>query len=31
MAYGVYRDLYITVPNYPTIAMNLEIDGMSNS
>ena len=31
VAYGVFRDLYITVPNYPTIAMNLEIDGMSNS
>lgn len=31
VCYGVFRDLYITVPNYPTIAMNLEIDGMSNS
>ena len=31
VCYGVFRDLYITVPNYPSIAMNLEIDGMSNS
>lgn len=31
VAYGVYRDLYITVPNNPTISMNLEIDGMNNS
>jgi len=31
VVYGVYRDLYITVPNYPTISLNLEIDGMNNS
>lgn len=31
VCYGVYRDLYITVPNHPTIALNLEIDGMNNS
>lgn len=31
VCYGVYRDLYITVPNYPTIALNLEIDGMNNA
>ena len=30
VCYGVYRDLYITVPNSPTIALNLEIDGMNN-
>ena len=30
VCYGVYRDLYITVPNFPTIALNLEIDGMNN-
>ena len=31
VCYGVYRDLYITVPNHPTISLNLEIDGMNNS
>ena len=31
VCYGVFRDLYITVPNNPTIALNLEIDGMNNS
>jgi len=31
VCYGVYRDLYITVPNYPTISMSLEIDGMNNA
>lgn len=31
VCYGVFRDLYITVPNYPTITLNLEIDGMSNA
>lgn len=31
VCYGVFRDLYITVPNNPTISMNLEIDGMSNA
>jgi hypothetical protein len=31
VVYGVYRDLYITIPNNPTIALNLEIDGMNNS
>jgi hypothetical protein len=31
VCYGVFRDLYITVPNGPTIALNLEIDGMNNS
>lgn len=31
VCYGVFRDLYITVPNHPTIALNLEIDGMNNS
>lgn len=30
VCYGVYRDLYITVPNFPTIALNLEVDGLSN-
>ena len=27
--YGVYRDLYITVPNYSTLTCNLEIDGLN--
>lgn len=31
VCYGVYRDLYITVPNHPTISLNLEIDGMNNA
>lgn len=31
VCYGVFRDLYITVPNHPTIDLNLEIDGMNNS
>lgn len=31
VCYGVFRDLYITVPNFPTIDLNLEIDGMNNS
>lgn len=31
VVYGVYRDLYITVPNVTNISMNLEIDGMNNS
>lgn len=31
VCYGVYRDLYITVPNFPTISLNLEIDGMNNA
>lgn len=31
VVYGVYRDLYITITNNPTIALNLEIDGMNNS
>lgn len=31
VCYGVYRDLYITVPDTPLISMNLEIDGLNNS
>ena len=31
IVYGVYRDAYITVPNYPTISYNLEIEGLSNA
>lgn len=31
VVYGVYRDFYITVPDYPTISMNLEIEGLSNA
>lgn len=31
VCYGVFKDLYITVPNYSLIQMNLEIDGMNNS
>lgn len=30
VCYGVYRDLYITVPNYPLISLNLEVDGLNN-
>lgn len=30
VCYGVYRDLYITVPYYSVVQMNLEIDGMNN-
>lgn len=30
VCYGVYKDLYITVPNYPTVSMNLEIEGLNN-
>lgn len=30
VCYGVYRDLYATVPDFSTIALNLEIDGMDN-
>ena len=31
LCYGVYRDLYITVNDHPTIRLNLEIDGINNS
>lgn len=31
LAYGVYRDLYITVPQFPITRMNLEVEGLSNS
>lgn len=27
--YGVFRDLYITVPNHSTVTCNLEIDGLN--
>lgn len=30
VCYGVYRDLYITVPYYSACQMNLEIDGLNN-
>lgn len=30
VCYGVYRDLYITVPYYSVVQMNLEIDGLNN-
>lgn len=30
VCYGVFRDFYITVPNFPTATMNLEIDGLNN-
>ena len=30
VCYGVYRDLYITVPYYSAVQMNLEIDGLNN-
>lgn len=30
VCYGVYRDLYITVPYFSMIQMNLEIDGLNN-
>lgn len=31
VCYGVYRDLYITIPHYSAIHLNLEIDGMNNA
>lgn len=31
IVYGVYRDAYITVPNYPLISYSLEIEGLSNA
>ena len=30
VCYGVYRDLYITVPYYSTVQLNLEVDGLNN-
>jgi len=30
VCYGVFRDLYITVPYYSAVQMNLEIDGLNN-
>lgn len=30
VCYGVYRDLYITVPYYSMVQMNLEIEGLNN-
>lgn len=30
ICYGVFRDLYVTVPNYGMTSMNLEIEGLSN-
>lgn len=30
VCYGVFRDLYITVPYFSVIQMNLEIDGLNN-
>lgn len=31
IGYGVFKDLYITVPNYAMTSMNLEIEGLSNT
>lgn len=31
ICYGVYKDLYITVPDFATISLNLEIDGLNNA
>lgn len=31
IVYGVYRDAYITVPNFQYITYNLEIEGLSNA
>jgi len=31
ICYGVFKDLYITVPNYAMTSMNLEIEGLSNT
>ena len=30
VCYGVYRDLYITVPYFSTVQLNLEVDGLNN-
>lgn len=30
VCYGVFRDLYITVPYYSVVQLNLEIDGLNN-
>lgn len=30
ICYGVYKDLYVTIPNFPFISLNLEIDGLNN-
>jgi len=30
IGYGVFKDLYVTVPNYALTSMNLEIEGLSN-
>jgi len=30
VCYGVFKDLYITVDNFPTCSLNLEIEGMNN-
>lgn len=30
VCFGVYKDLYITIPDYPNVSMNLEIDGLNN-
>ena len=30
ISYGVFRDLYMTVPDFPTVRFNLEVDGLSN-
>lgn len=30
ICYGVYRDLYITIPNYGLLNMNLEVEGLNN-
>lgn len=30
ISYGVFRDLYITVPNYSLVNFNLEVDGLNN-
>lgn len=31
ICYGVFKDFYITVPNYADSSMNLEIEGLSNT
>lgn len=30
VCYGVFRDLYITVPYFSTVQLNLEVDGLNN-
>lgn len=31
ISYGVFKDLYITIPNFPLCSLNLEVEGLSNT